>query len=259
MNDSAREILDRYLDARTPDADRQAAAWAAIDARIAAGDPGPALAQEPTAGAAKGALLAKGFLGGIALAGLVYLGAQLTGGTDPDGVSNVSTLPTPVAASRPVPTSARPARGATERPPLVEAGGPEPGPSEVTSPRARKSFRSRDADRAGTVVEPAENVDAPAGETAAGGSLAEEMALLGQGQRALRAGDPVKALALFDTHARRYPEGALADERELKRAQALCALGDVAKARAAAAAFVREKPGSPLAGKASRICAEDPS
>jgi hypothetical protein len=79
-----------------------------------------------------------------------------------------------------------------------------------------------------------------------GSAVADEARLLQDGLRALRAGKPACALSLLDAHARQYPEGVLAEEREAERALALAALGRIQEARQAAAAFLRKHPGSPL-------------
>ena len=79
-----------------------------------------------------------------------------------------------------------------------------------------------------------------------------EARLVRDGVAALRAGEPARALALFDAHALRYPRGILAEERAAERALALAALGRHAEARAAADEFLRAHPTSPLATRLRR-------
>ena len=55
--------------------------------------------------------------------------------------------------------------------------------------------------------------------------LAEEVALLSRAETELRAGRPAKALLVLAEHQRKFPRGALAEERTAARIQALCALG----------------------------------
>lgn len=55
---------------------------------------------------------------------------------------------------------------------------------------------------------------------------------------------PSRAIALCDEHARLYPSGALSEEREFIRIQALMAAGRVGEARALADAFEARHPGS---------------
>jgi hypothetical protein len=77
-------------------------------------------------------------------------------------------------------------------------------------------------------------------------AVADEARLVHDGVSALRAGQAACALSLLEAHARFYPEGVLAEEREAERALALADLGRVAEARLAAAAFLRRHPTSPL-------------
>jgi len=80
-------------------------------------------------------------------------------------------------------------------------------------------------------------------------TVADEARLVRDGVRALREGQAACALSLLDAHARYYPEGVLAEEREAERALALADLGRIAEARAAATAFLRKHHGSPLGAR----------
>lgn len=84
--------------------------------------------------------------------------------------------------------------------------------------------------------------------------VAAEVRLLGEAHAAMRSGDEARAMALLDEHARRYPRGALGEEREAARIAALCALGRTSDARDAADAFLRSAPQSPLAGPVRASC-----
>jgi TolA-binding protein len=86
-------------------------------------------------------------------------------------------------------------------------------------------------------------------------TLEDETRLVRAGMAALLGGDPARALALFDDHAQRYPNGALAEERAAERITALCDLDRVDEANRAAAAFVREHSSSPLVARVSAGCA----
>jgi len=79
--------------------------------------------------------------------------------------------------------------------------------------------------------------------------VADEAGLFHDGVAALRSGQPARALELFDLHARLYPRGVLAEEREAERALALADLGRTVEARAAIDRFVRVHPASPLAAR----------
>jgi hypothetical protein len=150
------------------------------------------------------------------------------------GVAFYALRPTP---SAPVPD----VRSATHRPiaqttpahpsPQVPAAVPEavaPTPSVVppATPPAPASPRARDA-------------------------LAREVALLSRATSELRAGRPAAALKVLADHQRRFPAGALVEERRAARAQALCLLGRVAEGRTELA---RLTPQSPAAATAKQVC-----
>jgi hypothetical protein len=84
--------------------------------------------------------------------------------------------------------------------------------------------------------------------------LAEEAALLGRAQSALAAGRNVDALQLLDEHARRFPTGALAPEREGARWLALCGSGRADAVRGTVRAFLERNPSSPLAARLRAAC-----
>jgi hypothetical protein len=72
---------------------------------------------------------------------------------------------------------------------------------------------------------------------------ARESELLQRAQSAL-ASDPARALALTDQHRRRFPAGALSEEREAIAIQALRGLGREPEARVRAARFETKYPNS---------------
>jgi hypothetical protein len=85
-------------------------------------------------------------------------------------------------------------------------------------------------------------------------SIEEETALLLGAQSALRDGDSAKALGLLDDHARKFPNGALAEEREATRVLALCAAGRIDDAKKLGRAFLSEHPRSPAASRVRSSC-----
>jgi len=85
-------------------------------------------------------------------------------------------------------------------------------------------------------------------------SIGAETALLLAAQSALHAGDSTKALSLLDEHAKRFPSGALVEERQASRVQALCMAGRTAEARDVARAFLASHPGSPAAIQVRASC-----
>jgi hypothetical protein len=85
--------------------------------------------------------------------------------------------------------------------------------------------------------------------------LAEEVRLLKGAQQAVKAGRPAVAIAALAEHQRRFPHGQLALERSAVRISALCALGQTADAKRAAAAFLEHHAGSALAEQVRASCA----
>jgi len=99
----------------------------------------------------------------------------------------------------------------------------------------------------------------PIATASASPDLNVELALLQDVHRALQANDGARALALLDEHARRFPDGALAEESEAARVFALRQVGRADEARDVAARFLREHPRSPLAPRVTRAFDADPS
>jgi hypothetical protein len=85
-------------------------------------------------------------------------------------------------------------------------------------------------------------------------SLALERAWIEQARMALARGSPGDALAALDAHARSFPAGRLAEEREALAIQALSAAGRADEAAARARSFRQRWPGSvflPLVDRAA--------
>ncbi|WP_437479388.1 hypothetical protein WME75_33405 [Sorangium sp. So ce1014] len=85
-----------------------------------------------------------------------------------------------------------------------------------------------------------------------------EVQLLHRAQDAL-ATDAGSALALTVEHARRFPTGALGQEREIIAIRALLALGRAGEARARAASLLERFPGSAYRGRLESLGLEEPS
>lgn len=83
--------------------------------------------------------------------------------------------------------------------------------------------------------------------------LPEELSLLTKAQGALATGDGETALAILDEHAKKFPNGTLAQERNAARCIALCLAGR-AGAVAQAEAFIAQHPTSPLITRIQRAC-----
>ncbi len=92
-------------------------------------------------------------------------------------------------------------------------------------------------------------------------TLDEEMELMRSATEASRRGEYVDALRAVEAHQARFPQGSLADSREVTRMLILCALGRADEARARAAKFLRVRPHSPFAARVSALqheCVADP-
>ncbi|MDP3216206.1 MAG: hypothetical protein Q8S73_19010, partial [Deltaproteobacteria bacterium] len=99
---------------------------------------------------------------------------------------------------------------------------------------------------------------APAAPRVERDDLPAELRWIERAQTALAAGDPGAAQAALRGHARAFPRGHLAEEREALSVQALCASGRAEEARRAAAAFVARHPTSPQSARVRRTCVDAP-
>lgn len=127
---------------------------------------------------------------------------------------------------------------------------PRPGPSAVAAgPVPKPSAPSRPPARAGAVAA------APVVATAPASTLEAEAALLRDARKAQAAGQLEDALAQLADHARRFPNGQLADGRRRARIRVLCDLGRTAQARGEARVLAERSPSDPLAVQALEICA----
>jgi tetratricopeptide (TPR) repeat protein len=251
MNENARNVLSDYVAAKTPGEANQAAAWDAINERLAGGDMGPTLPEEPVAASGSSDLLIKGFIVGVVAAAALY------------GVSQMGDEPTEPAVAEVAPVLEEEPEVEASAGLAIEVEGQTQAKSEsATAVEPAEAPESAEAEAGAEQQKPRKKkaAAAPAAaaeqETSAGSTLAAEMALLSKGQRALKRGDAKGALKFFDQHAREYPRGELADERRVQRAQALCDAGRKDEARREADKFAKQRPNSPLLGRASRICQE---
>lgn len=132
------------------------------------------------------------------------------------------TIPPPVVPQRASVGAAPPATAA------APSSGPQPA---VDVPRAASQV---------PVAASAAPTETPSVPRADGVS---EIALLDAAQDALPS-DPAAALVLADSHAARFPHGALAQEREVIAIEALSRLGRIDEAKHRARRFARDFPGS---------------
>lgn len=134
-----------------------------------------------------------------------------------------SEIKRPVVA-KPVATVEPAAQATTEPPAAVEP----PAAPRVDPPPKLRATRSVHPDR-----------------------LSIELDLLSRATAALRGGDARGALEVLDQHQRRFPHGALTEERRIARAQALCNLGRVREGRKE---LEHQPPGTPAHARARQSC-----
>jgi hypothetical protein len=84
--------------------------------------------------------------------------------------------------------------------------------------------------------------------------LAEEVAILSRAEKEFHAGRPASALQVLEEHRRKFPGGALVQERIAARVHALCALGRTTEAESELARLERVSPGSLQEGRAREAC-----
>jgi hypothetical protein len=91
------------------------------------------------------------------------------------------------------------------------------------------------------------NMRAPTSEA----DIAAELELL---RRARAASSPAAVIDILDEHARRFPSGSLADERDALWSISSCEAGQVAEARTRALDLARRRPHSPLLERLAKRC-----
>lgn len=227
-------------------------------------------------------------LGGLGLAGVLVVGAVAVRRGDSGTLhASSSAMPAATAPSSALPTAeaslgavgtdvgavtaspvitANPALEPVIDPAVAGERGPRAAGSASPSLRGQHLPGVRN-DRAtaptGAVVGPAAGPTSPTGAGvpastagASGGvdAVEGEARLLRNAEAAIAAGDGVTALALLDTHARRFPDGALAEQRDAERVVAMCTVGRVPAARAAAERYLAAHPRSSRAERVRRAC-----
>lgn len=123
-----------------------------------------------------------------------------------------------------------------------------------TAPKVDRDARVPRAPESGD----SQSREAPAIAPAPAPGIREELALLEQAHRELSQGNPTASLAVLDEHARRFPSGAFSAERTAARVFALCALGQLERARTIGDDFLRREPNSPLVPRIRSSCAGRP-
>jgi hypothetical protein len=264
-----RALLDAAASGLEPsDADRKRVRIS-LAAAIAAGAAGATAGATSSAAAASVSMSlgVKVAIAVVALAaaggGLAYVQRSMTpapvahsaAATTHDPLARTTNV-TPVARRTTAPLRALPQPSAPALPSAVDAIAPTPPAAPAAEPRGAARPRN---DALPAPAEPAA-VPSLAQATPTPAALDElpaETALLRRAQAALSLHTETsagEALAALDEHARRFPAGTLAEEREATRALALCAAGRIGEAQGAARSFLAAHPTSPLAHRVRAAC-----
>ncbi len=258
IDPEARDALRRLARARTPDAAAVERAWAAMQVRLADGPAPLELGlDDARRGGLRPAVLA---LAGAALVVLAVAATRMVErwtpsydrrdagltpyGQEPSDSERAVTPHDRADVTAPGTTARSPAA-----PPLLheEPAATADGPEAIAPVQAPATPRTPRRSKSSTaVVEPAPS----------NSDLEAELRLLRQANAAMRAGRNAEALRVLDRHAREFPRGQLAPERDYKRARVTCDLGQVEAARDLARSFLRTYPRSPMRARAREICAE---
>lgn len=207
------------------------------------------------AGATTGALAGvgtKGILAALALGASLSVGLALRD-PSPTPPSVTARSAAPSDASRPAPAELEDAR------PIPAELAPVPTHADTDDADDGAAPNSNGRGRATAIGAATRDPvdDAPVDALAA--ALAAEVELVTAAKTALDADDPEVALARLADHARRFPDGQLANERRGYRAIALCEAGKPAAGRGEARVFLDAHPGSPLAARVRRACDDSSS
>lgn len=88
------------------------------------------------------------------------------------------------------------------------------------------------------------------------GTLLEELRLLRRAQVHIKRGQLEEAVSVLEEHARRFPDGQVAEERQALQAITWCKLGRP-EGREAAKAFLQAHPASPQAPRVKLACLDE--
>lgn len=248
LSDEARALIASTRRGDDPVPADEARVLRSVMLRIGAGAiAGAAAATVGQQAAAAGA--AKAGMGWGALAGsstLKLLAVMVVGGTVTAGgywamkAPAKALSPTAVAS----PSATAPARAACT---IATAAATEPTPSLAVDDLPVASAQE------------AEPAPPPAPAAHKGSNLMAEVAAVGSANRALRDGDPERALRVLNDNANVLSEGTLREETAVSRILALCQLGRTQEASAEARSFLQTWPNSPLAARVRASCAFSPT
>jgi hypothetical protein len=267
---AARELLRAFKQHESPSADEREARLVALHTRLHADEPAPAAngrvysiarATLVTVAVAAAVLLAIKAVGSgvTALADRARqpaVEAPYHGEVGSDGGQAVARTPQILPPRR---SDAAPA-GTTavidpsaQAPTAPEAVTPETVTPDSTVPGTAGTDPSSSAARPSR-SRSSTSTSAPVPADAAADALAAELALIKRATEAKKDQRWADGLAALREHGQQFPRGVLADERRVLKAELHCAAGRVQEADALVEAFLREHPGSALAGRMRNVC-----
>jgi RNA polymerase sigma-70 factor (ECF subfamily) len=252
LSDDDRTILELARDAHDPDARDRARVRAQLASRIGAAAGlglaaglGAATKTTATVSAAATSAGATAGMVGASAAVVKLVGAALivsatvgVGATVVHRARHAPVARVAVAQRLPAPAPVERSTPAVHRAPEVAEVAPSVAPAVTHSFPPR---REKQTPRARAIVAP------PNVERGSALKVGDETRLVQAGVLARRSGQPARALELLDQHARLYPTGVLAEERDAERALALADLGRAREARAAIDQFLYDYPTSAAA------------
>jgi hypothetical protein len=272
MSRQAKEMLKRYRAAETLGNDARARMLTGLRAKIAVG--------APALGAAKSSLVSKlaaagktkivlGVLAVAVPAAWTIHRAQSsvdytlrTATPSVPAAPAVATQPeaaqTPRALADEPYGSAAPASDTAPEPTALEDLTPSEEPTAAKRAAAPSRAASPTSNGNGTpkvVLEESNTESEKAEGTSPSSTLDQEMQLLKRAHQAEAAGRPSEALSILAEHAKQFPNGKLAESRDVARVIALCEAGQAQASRTAAERFLAARPNSLFANRVRGVCA----
>lgn len=253
LDPDARSILQAGRAGDEPSPEDRARVRRALQRTLAAG--GALAATSAASGAASGAtgVSATVATSALGVAGKLIAVIALVG-----TVSAAIALRPTSSAAPPSPSKATPSALAIAAPPSLETSAGEAPSSALAKAHVDEAPAALPPAHAKVVASGALAADGPRSAAAAAlpteDPLSAETRRLREAHGALQGGDPQRALSLLDEQSAAYAQGELREERAAARVLALCNLGRIDEARAAANRFLRDNPHSPLSDRIRKGC-----